>query len=88
MLLFYFQSILGIFISALTGSQDPEEVALMAKQGTEVNSNIFYLATWIIGGSTKIHKEKAIVQSFNGIYFNENFTSYLLKALAINSFYY
>ena len=57
----------------------------MAKQGTEVNSNIFYLATWIIGGSTKIHKEKAIVQSFNGIYFNENFTSYLLKALAVNS---
>ena len=54
---------MGIFISALTGSQDPEEVALMAKQGTEVNSNIFYLATWIIGGSTKIHKEKAIVQS-------------------------
>jgi len=30
------QSILGIFISALTGSEDPEEVALMAKQGTEV----------------------------------------------------
>merc|ERR1712183_729578 len=31
------QSILGIFISALTGSEDPEEVALMAKQGTEMN---------------------------------------------------
>ena len=36
LLLYFFQSILGIFISALTGSEDPEEVALMAKQGTEV----------------------------------------------------
>lgn len=30
------QSILGIVISALTGSEDPEEVSLMAKQATEV----------------------------------------------------
>ena len=32
----FFQSILGIVISALTGSEDPEEVSLMAKQATEV----------------------------------------------------
>jgi len=30
------QSILGIVISALTGSEDPSEVAVMAKQATEV----------------------------------------------------
>lgn len=30
------QSIIGIVISALTGSEDPEEVSLMAKQATEV----------------------------------------------------
>ena len=31
-----FQSILGIVISALTGSEDPSEVAVMAKQASEV----------------------------------------------------
>merc|ERR1712223_1977127 len=30
------QSILGIIISALTGSEDPSEVAVMAKQASEV----------------------------------------------------
>jgi len=30
------ESILGIVISALTGSEDPSEVAVMAKQATEV----------------------------------------------------
>ena len=34
-----FQSIMGILISALTGSEDPQEVAIMAKQATEVCPN-------------------------------------------------
>ncbi len=31
-----FQAVLGTMISAMTGSEDPKEVAQMAKQATEV----------------------------------------------------
>ena len=34
-----FQTVLGTVISAMTGSEDPAEVATMAKQATEVSSN-------------------------------------------------
>ena len=88
MLLYFFQSILGIFISALTGSEDPEEVALMAKQGTEVKLNIFYLATLIIEGSTNYIYRKGHFQSISAIYLNNLFASYILKAfIVINSYY-
>ncbi len=33
---FIFQAVLGTMISAMTGSEDPKEVAQMAKQATEV----------------------------------------------------
>ena len=35
---FFLQAIMGTVISALTGSEDPSEVAVMAKQASEVIS--------------------------------------------------
>ena len=49
-LLIEFQAVLGTIISAVTGSENPQEVAVMAKQATDVSNykvvNNKYFVPW------------------------------------------
>ena len=93
-LLIIFQAVLGTIISAVTGSENPQEVAVMAKQATDVSNYKFVNNKYFVPFTSKLKYLSSFKHNlswFSGdkSSSNSSWSSWNLNyKLAIKSFHY